>query len=350
MTSNVKRSVVCLVLLLGMLSMTTLAANKNRIGTSGAQELLIPVGARGAALGFSGSLFIKGVDAIYWNPAGLCRMDNGVEAMFSQMTYIADIGVSYGAIGVSAGDFGHLGFSIKSLGFGDIPVTTEQFPDGTGATYSPAYLTAGVTYSRLLTDRISVGITTSLISEKILNMSATGVAFAVGIQYQNLGIQGLALSVGVKNIGPNMTFSGPDALRTASTTDGAIRGTQSLAVSMASFELPSNMEIGIGYSPKLDDKSALSLGAAFRNNNYLEDEYNLCAEYSFMNTVFVRGGYAFSPQTDDDITAAKGYIFDWTLGAGVHYNTGGVDLSLDYAYQNVSYFDGNHMVTFKVGF
>jgi hypothetical protein len=350
MTSNVMRSVVCLVLLFGMLSMTASAANKNRIGTAGAQELLIPVGARGVALGFSGSLFIKGVDAIYWNPAGLSRMDNSVEAMFSQMSYIADIGVSYGAIGVRVGEFGHLGFTLKSLSFGDIPVTTELFPDGTGATYSPSFLTMGVTYSRLLTDRISVGVTGYLVSEKILDVSATGMCFDVGVQYQNLGIQGLALSVTVKNLGPNMTFDGAGTYKTANTTDGAIRGTQTLKTELSSFELPSDLEIGFGYSPKLDDKNSVAVSAAFRNNNYLEDEYNLAAEYSFMNTVFVRGGYTFSPQTDKDITSASGYIYDWTMGAGVHYTTGGVDLSFDYAYRNVRYFSGNHTLTFKVGF
>jgi len=350
MTSNVKRSVVCLVLLFGMLSMTALAANKNRIGTSGAQELLIPVGARGVALGFSGSLFIKGVDAIYWNPAGLSRMENAVEVMFSQMSYIADIGISYGAIGVRVGDFGHLGFSIKSLSFGDIPVTTELYPDGTGTTYSPSFLTLGATYSRLLTDRISVGVNMYLVSEKILNVSASGMCFDIGVQYQNLGIQGLALSVAVKNIGPNMTYDGSGAYKVAAPQDGSIRGAATLKTEMASFEMPANLEIGFGYSPKLDDKNTVNFGAAFRNNNYLEDEYNLGAEYSYMNTVFLRGGYSLSPQTDKDLTNAKGYIYDWTLGAGVHYLTGGVDLSFDYAYRNVKYFDGNHTLTLKVGF
>jgi hypothetical protein len=350
MTSNVRRSVVCLVLLLAVLSMTTLAANKNRIGTAGAQELLIPVGARGVAMGFSGSIFIKGVDAVYWNPAGLSRMGGSVEAMFSQMSYIADIGVSYGAIGVSAGDFGHLGFSIKSLSFGDIPVTTELYPDGTGATYSPTFLTMGVTYSRLLTDRISVGVTGYVVSEKIMSVSASGFCFDVGVQYQNLGIQGLALSIGIKNIGPNMTFDGSGTYTPAVAVDDPLRGQQTFKTELAPFEMPSNLEIAIGYSPKLDDKNAVSIGGAFRNNNFLEDEYNLGAEYSFMDLLSVRGGYTFSPQTENDPTGENSYIYDWTAGAGVHKNLGGVDLTFDYAYRNVKYFSGSHVLTFKVGF
>ncbi len=349
MTSKAMRSVVCLLLLFGILSMPALAANKNRIGTAGAQELLIPVGARGVAIGASSSLFLKGADAIYWNPAGLSRMDRGVEAMFSQMSYLADIGVSYGAVAVQAGDFGTLGFSLKSLGFGDIPVTTVEYPDGTGEQYSPTFLTLGLTYSRLLTDRISVGATAYLLSEKILNMSASGIVFDVGIQYQNLGVQGLNLSVAVKSIGPNMKYDGSNAyVRADLSTDQ--RGLNTYKLETAGFEMPTNLEIGLGYAPRFDEKNSLNVGVGFRNNNYLQDEWNVGAEYSFMGIFFARGGYTFSPETTTDIAGENAYIYDWTAGAGVHYDVGGVVLSFDYGYRAVKYFDGNHVFTLAVGF
>jgi hypothetical protein len=349
MTHNPKKAAVCLVLLFGILSISTLAANKDRIGTAGAQELLIPVGARGVALGLSGSLFITGVDAIYWNPAGLSRMSNSVQAEFSQMSYIADIGVSYGAIGVAAGDFGNLGFSLKTLAFGDIPVTTTTFPDGTGDRYSPTYITVGATYSRALTDRISVGLTADLVTEHILQMSASGLSFDVGIQYRDLAVRGLQLGVAIKHFGPNMTFSGSNAYVNA-TAEGTLRGTEPYVAQMASFELPSNLEIGVGYSRKLDEVNSLTIGGTFVNNNYLQDEYSLGAEYAYKDLFFARGAYTFSPQTGNDVTGAQGYIYNWSFGAGVHYNVGGLDLTFDYAYRNVKYFSGNNVFTFMVGF
>jgi len=354
MTLNVKRSAVGLMLLLGVLTMTTFSSNKDRTGTAGAQELLIPVGARGVALGLNGSLFTTGVDAIYWNPAALCRMDNSVQAMFSQMSYIADINVSYGAIGVSAGDFGTLGFSLKSISFGDIPVTTVDFPDGTGSLYSPTFLTIGATYSKSLTDRISVGVTAALVSESILEMSATGLSFDVGIQYRDLAIRGLQLAVAIKHIGPNMKFTGSNAYVTGTADQAALRGSNTYVDEMASFEMPSNMEIAIGYSPKLDEVNGLTVGATFVNNNYLQDEYSAGAEYKYNNMFFVRGGYTFSPQTTKDVdvtgAAARTYIYDFTAGAGVKYNVGGVELAFDYAYRNVKYFSGNHVFTLMAGF
>ena len=349
MTSKAMRSAVCLILLLGMTSATAFAANKNRIGTAGAQELLIPVGARGVAMGPAAMVFARGVDAIYFNPAGLGRMEHPVQAMFSQMSYFADINVSYGAIAVQAGEFGTLGFALKTLSFGEIPVTTQAFPDGTGELYSPSYLTLGVTYAKQLTDRISVGITANLVSERILSMTASGAAFNIGIQYQNLGIQGLALGIAVKNVGTNMRYDGSNAYVTANNPVDA-RPDNPYKTEMAEFELPSNLEIGIGYSPRLDEKNLISLGAMFRNNNYSDDEYSLGAEYSFQDMFFLRGGYVFAPQASDDLEGQTGYPFDYTLGAGVHYNFGGIDLSVDYAYRHMDHFDGNNVFTFKVGF
>jgi hypothetical protein len=343
------RSVVCLVLLVAVVGAVE-AANKNRIGTAGAQELLVPVGARGIAIGPSSMVFAPGAEGIYWNPAGLSRMTRGVEAMASWMSYIADINVSYGAIGIEAGDFGHVGFTLKNVGFGDIPVTTEDFPDGTGEMFSPTYLTIGVTYSKLLTDRISVGLTGNIVSERIQGLSATGFALNIGLQYFNLGVNGLNLGVAVKNVGPSMQFDGSDLLVKGTASDATTRGEQFYQVVSAAFEMPSSMEIGLSYKLPFDEANNLQLGGVFRNNNYQEDEWNLGGEYVFNNLLFLRGGYTFSPQTDNDPTGERGYIYDYTVGAGVQSDVGGMLIGFDYAYRHAKYFDGNHVITVLLGF
>ncbi|HMK38287.1 MAG TPA: PorV/PorQ family protein [Bacteroidota bacterium] len=348
MNNKVTRMAVCLVLLACLASFAN-ASNKDRIGTAGAQELLIPVGARTTAMGASSMIFATGAEAIYWNPAGLGHMNGSVEAMLSSMNYIADIGVIYGAVGVKAGDFGTLGFTIKSINFGNIPVTTTQFPDGTGEQYSPVYITLGATYSKVLTDRIAIGVTANLVSERIMQLSASTVAINFGIQYQNLAVQGLNLGITVKNIGPGMTFNGSNLLYNADATTG-LRGTQPYAVVAAPADLPSAIEIGLGYAKKFDEKNGLTFGGTFRNNNYQDDEYNLGAEYEFNNTLFVRGGYTFAPQAGKDVAGNNVYPFDYTLGAGVHTPVGDLDLSVDYAYQHVKYFSGNNVFTLRLGF
>jgi hypothetical protein len=56
-----------------LLLMTAFAGNTNRTGTAGAQELLIPTGANDIALAGSNIAFVSGIDAIFYNPAGLSR-------------------------------------------------------------------------------------------------------------------------------------------------------------------------------------------------------------------------------------------------------------------------------------
>src|SRR5437868_3886731 len=149
-------SFAAVVMVLGMvLVATSYAGNPTRTGSAGAAALLIPVGGRGVALGQTSLMSAVGAEALYWNPAGLSRSVRGTEALFSYMQYFADIKVNYGAVGFQAGDVGNFGISLKSISFGDIPVTSEDFPDGTGATFSPSYFNFGLTYSKLLTDRIS---------------------------------------------------------------------------------------------------------------------------------------------------------------------------------------------------
>ena len=103
-----------------VLSSSLYAGDIARKGTTGAEQLLIPVGARGIAL--SGSMLsnVTGLEAIYYNPAGL-DISNQTEVMFNFMSYIADINVSYFAASTKVGDFGSIGLSFQIHGFWRYP-------------------------------------------------------------------------------------------------------------------------------------------------------------------------------------------------------------------------------------
>jgi hypothetical protein len=327
------------------------AGGGRRNGTAGAQELLIPVGARGLAMSTGFISGIGGIEAIYFNPAGLVNSTNSVEVYVSQMSFIADIGISYAAIATNFGDLGSFGFSIKSLNLGDIPVTTVENPQGDGSTYSPNYVTATLTYSNRLTDRIRVGANFKLVSEKIVRTSATGFSLDAGVQYAEfVGIEGLNLGVVLKNFGPQMKFDGADLLRPA-TEQNALRGINFYKIDAAGFDLPSQLEIGLAYEPKIADDMGLLLTTTYQDNNFQDDEYKLGAEFSYDNMFFIRGGFTFFQTT--------GFTFDWkgegsntygpTFGAGFLYDTG-VRIAVDYAYRSAQFFDGNHLFSIKFGF
>lgn len=318
---------------------------RDKSGTSAAPELLIPVGGRDIALGGSSLATTTGIDAIYWNPAGLARSSHSTEALFTHMSYIADIGVDYLAVGAVFEGFGSIGFSLKSLSMGDVEITTTDVPDGTGETFSPTFVTIGLTYSRLLTDRISVGVTTNLISEQIDRVSATGIGFNVGLQYsQFAGFTGLNIGVAVKNIGPAMKFDGPGLLQEATVID-FLRPASFYKVEAATDELPSVIEIGVGYSYKFQEQHVATVSGLFQNNNLSSDEYKAGLEYGYDNMFFIRGGFNLAAEDVDNA-----YLFGATVGAGVNLDLEGIAVAVDYAYRDAQFFEGNHVVGLRLGF
>src|SRR2546422_3191263 len=74
------------------------AGPRSKYGLSAAPELLIPVGSIGTALSGSNLANVTGVEALYWNPAGLSMITGkSGEVMFSHQKYIADININYAA-------------------------------------------------------------------------------------------------------------------------------------------------------------------------------------------------------------------------------------------------------------
>ena len=196
------------IVIIGFVASITEAGSKKRRGTAGAQELLIPMGSRGTAMAGAYVAGISGLEAIEWNMAGLSGMSNDGQAMSSYSSWIADIGITSVAIASSFGGNSVFGISLKSLDFGDIPVTTAILPDGTGETYSPSYLTFNFLFSRKMTDRIFFGSTVKLVSESIMREFARGMAIDAGVQYK--ADNGLSLGASLRNLGLNMHFEGAD--------------------------------------------------------------------------------------------------------------------------------------------
>lgn len=321
------------------------AGGGNRTGTGGAAQLLIPVGPRGIAMGEANVSTAYGVEALFWNPAGVAKMDHSAGVMFSHMSYIADIGVEYGVASANFDGFGVVSLSIKTLAMDDILVTTTQDPDGTGATFKPQILTAGLSYSRQLTERIAVGLTANFVTETLGDVSASGVAFNIGVIYDNLAeLEGLSIGLVLKNVGPEMKFDGPGLYTQADVSDYN-RPPSYYKIDAAGVEMPSTFEMGLGYKAKIDEANALQFSGMFQHNNFSDDEYKVGAEYGYNNTFFVRAGYLLAPDTP-----SENYLYGLTAGAGVNVDLEGIDLKIDYAYRYTQYFDGNHIFALSLGF
>jgi hypothetical protein len=331
-----------------VLSVFTVSAfAQSKAGTSAAPELLIPLGAPEVAMSGAVVSFVSGPSAIPWNPAGLDVGDASAGALFSHRSYIGDIGINYVAVAAKISSFGTLGLTLRSFNIGQISVTTEEQPDGTGAVINPTFFTLGLTYSKLLTDHVGIGATMNIVNESFANVSASGIAFDAGIQYRNLGeIAGLSLGVCVNNIGTSMQYGGSDLWLPATATNLS-RGITYYKVEAVSSQMPSIIQIGLGYDMKLDENTGLKLGIAYENNNYGIDEYRLGAEVGLVKSLFIRGGYVYST----DPTGAKSIFQNYTFGLGVDLKEYvGVPISIDYAYIPVQYFSTNSIFDIHINF
>src|SRR5665647_206260 len=141
---------IILILLVVMFAASiSYAGPRKKYGTSAAPELLIPVGSVGTSLLGSNMSYISGVDAMYWNPAGLANINSRTgEAMFSHVNYFADMKIEYVTVASKIGNLGVIGAGVKSFNIGEIEQTTETAPEGTGAIFKPTYITANLSFAR----------------------------------------------------------------------------------------------------------------------------------------------------------------------------------------------------------
>ena len=325
-----------------------MAGSDGRKGTEGALELKLPVGPRGIALGNAVASDATGVDALFYNPAGLATTQT-TEVAFSHSNYIADMKVNYAAVATNLKALGVLAFNVKVLSIGDIIVTTEDAPEGTGQILNPSFTTLGASWAKQFTDRVNFGVTATLVNEHILDATATGVGFDFGVQYLT-GWRGLRFGVAMKNFGTPMTYGGPafDASVSPPGSDPTASN-RTFRSTSSSFELPSYFNFGVSADLAHSANQRLTLLTSYQSNNFGGD--NVCggAEWSYRNTFALRGSYFGSiRETPDPITgeskvrAVSGddIYSGYAVGAGAQVRAAQMKLGVDIAWRPVrAFFD-----------
>ena len=339
---KLKNKFMSLVLIAALFVGVAFAGDVDRSGTTAGVQVQIPVGGRSLGMGGSDIAYTTGVDAIFWNPAGLSDIKGRVDGMFSSAKIIADISTNYFALAFNTGANGVLAVNMKSLSFGDIPITTVQDMDGArGATFSPTFSVIGASYARSLTDRISVGLTGKLIYESIPRASGTALAFDFGLQYRNLmDVEGLGLGLAIRNIGNNMEYGGTAMLLTAREEDETYDDFFNVLTS--SDQLPASMEMGLTYKPT----DMILLSAVYQNSNTETDYLKIGTELNFAGIGFVRAGYNFQLNGGSDL----GYsVYGLTLGAGVKFDVNTTKLSVDYVFRPGQFLGTENLICIGIG-
>ncbi|MDP6821220.1 MAG: PorV/PorQ family protein [Candidatus Marinimicrobia bacterium] len=323
-------------------------------GTAGASQLLIPVGAMNVAVGSANTATVSGVEALFLNPAGIGASGSGFQGTFSNMEYLADLNVFFSGFVTNIGTAGSFGVSVKSIDFGDIPVTTADNTEGTGETYSPNFSTITAAYSRAFFDRVRFGTNLKFVSEQIVNTSTSGLAVDLGVQYQ-FADQPIAIGVVLRNLGSRLEYQGSDLEQTL-TPEGSESGssTERFRVKAEAFDLPATLSIGVNYSPI----PGLSLMTAFENNSFSVNTVSFAGKYA-MGPFWIAGGMSTDNLTDDKPGAATDA--DWTnwtesiwgptFGAGLNMPLGEMKLGIAYSVRTVSsYFENSNVLQMTIGF
>lgn len=296
-----------------------LAQNPN-LGTSGAQFLQLPVGARAEAMGGAFTGLANDASALFWNPAGIVHVKS-IQTHFSYMNWFDLFDFSAASLVYNAGDIGSFGASLTVFTTDKMEITTELQPNGTGRFYDAGDLSLGVSYAKYLTDRFCVGITAKYISQRIWNETASGFAFDIGTQYK-LDVNNLTIAMSMTNFGIDMKFEGPDLdFVYRKDNNFPLSRLTSSRLNTEEYPLPLNFQVGVGFDIFEYEMVKMKGAIDVTHPNDNRERAHFGTEISFYDRFFVRSGYKYN--YDDQ---------NFTFGAGANVPFGGTSVSFDYAF------------------
>lgn len=330
---------------------TAFAGNPDRQGEAGAYELLMNPWARSAGLHTMSTSFVSGVEAMRLNVAGLSRV-KGTEVMISHARYLEGTDIKMNAFGLAqkVGKNGTFGLSLMSLDFGDIPITTENSPEGTGGTFSPNFFNLGIGYGHIFENKISVGILFRTISESTADLRAFGFALDAGVQYVSGPQDNFKLGLSLRNVGSPMSFGGQGLSQQLSVPNTSYQ--LSFEQRPSAFELPSVLNIGVSYDFIIGDKNRITALSNFTSNSFSRDQLGAGIEYAFSEKFMLRGGYKYDlGQNDapDEKNVYTGFAGGLSIQVPVSKNSD-TTFGIDYAFRTSNPWGGTHNLAIRLGF
>ena len=330
------------------------AGNPDRQGEGGAPQLLMNPWARSAGFHAMNTASVFGVESMHLNIAGLGRI-NKSQFLASHGIYLEGTNINTNAFGFAQriGKGGAIGFSIMAMDFGDIPITTSEQPEGTGATFSPRFFNIGVGYSYTFENRISVGFLFRSVSESIADLSGSALAVDAGVQYVAGDNDNFKFGISLRNIGGRMQYKGEGLSFSSSIPIGS--NTYDLASNRrpASFELPSMLNIGLSYDFLFGKVARLTPLGNFTSNAFSQDQAGGALEFAFKEMLMVRAGYmkAFGPTAEGTPAQSlySGLCAGATLDVPVKKDApNGTRFGIDYGYRASNIFGATHNIAIRL--
>lgn len=338
--------------------------SQSKVGTSAAPFLTIGVGSRPQAMGGAFVAVSDDIHALYWNPAGLARM-NSAEVMLVHSTWLADMSFDYVGAAFPMGRAGTFGLSTTMLSVGEMEVTTTSYQDGTGLMFNSYDLAVAGSYGYKFYDRFSIGASAKYIRQQIWNESAAGMALDIGTLLIT-PLKDIRLGMNISNFGTSMQMSGRD-LTVFHDPDPNREGNNPnipAEIKTDAWKLPLTMRLGFAGEVLQNNVNRVTLAFDWVVPNDNTESMNVGMEYAFKEYVFLRAGLRSmrpgsygTQKMSGDIVDKSFKLFEPDNGGGVTFGAGvklglvnGVNFLADYAYEGYDLLGSVHKYSLSVLF
>jgi hypothetical protein len=332
-------SIVLIFLIFNFVTADLLAQDNQKLAQTGMKFLSVSLDPRASGMGdATTAVFTKSASMLY-NPAIMAELDGYSDFSFGTTRWIADINYIYGtaAFNLFNKEYGTVGLSLVAVDYGEF-IGTIVAPNGDGflevGNFKPTSFAFGIGYANQLSEKFSVGgnikytrqsmgtAVTGFDSDgksKVEENKVDALAFDFGILYHT-GFKSLNFGMSIRNFATEIKYKDEE------------------------FQLPLLFKIGISIDAfdfiDVDKKmhSLLVAVDASHPRDYPE-QVSLGAEYLFMDSFALRGGYTFP--TDEQ---------EFSLGVGFKQSISDIKFAIDYSYTPFGIFDNVHRISINLAY
>ncbi len=323
----------------------------SKVATTGAQFLKISVG-RASGMGDAFTALADDASASYFNPAGLAQIPR--QAQLNHADWFADINHDYLVVVLPVTNFGTVAINANALTMGDIERTTVDDPktparedEGTGLLIGASDLAFGVSYARIITDKLSFGLTVKAIQQTIWDMGASAVGLDLGLFYAT-GFKSLRLGAAVTNFGTQLAFSGPHLDYNFFWSDSGPSQLQG-SYKTTPAPLPTAFRFGVAMDLVNTSPHRLTTAIDIVHPSDINETVNIGLEYGLSEMLFLRGGYVWN--VDQAYQEKLGALTGLCAGLGIKGKPiEALELGLDYSFRYYQYLKPTHRLMLTVGF
>jgi len=272
------------------------AAGAGTPGESGFLSLRMAVGARETAMGGAGVAASHGASAVYWNPARLAFEPRGTDLLLQHQRSFGLFDKETAALAHRT-DKGVIGLFFSGFYADDMDRYSEDNVGVPEGTFNPYQVAVGVTYSRLINERLATGVGVKLLHEEIDIYGGTGLAYDVFVAHKAL-VDGLWFGASLTNLGPDLTL---DAVP---------------------YQLPTAARLGVAWEAQhgaLADRLTLTGDVIFPNDG--NEKAHVGAEFRLVPALALRVGSKINYESQG-----------LTFGAGFRRG----DLEVGYAFEDMT--------------